>query len=46
MNAGWADPHELTPPARTFLVAYLRGEPVGCGAVKHRPGEPAEIKRM
>jgi GNAT superfamily N-acetyltransferase len=41
-----ADPHELTPPAGTFLVAYLGGEPVGCGAVKHRPGEPAEIKRM
>ena len=24
------------PPA-LFLVAYLRGEPVGCGAVKHHP---------
>ena len=22
-----------------FVVAYLRGEPVGCGAVKHHPGE-------
>jgi DNA-binding MarR family transcriptional regulator/GNAT superfamily N-acetyltransferase len=41
-----AEPHEVTPPAGLFLVAYLRGEPVGCGAVKHHPGEPSEIKRM
>jgi DNA-binding MarR family transcriptional regulator/GNAT superfamily N-acetyltransferase len=41
-----AEPHELTPPAGTFLVAWLDGEPVGCGGVKHRPGAPAEIKRM
>jgi DNA-binding MarR family transcriptional regulator/predicted GNAT family acetyltransferase len=41
-----AEPHELRPPAGTFLVAYLRGEPIGCGAVKHRHGEPSEIKRM
>ena len=33
-----AEPHEVTPPAGLFLVAYLRGEPVGCGAVKHHPG--------
>ncbi len=41
-----AEPHEVTPPAGLFLVAYLRGEPIGCGAVKHHPGEPSEIKRM
>jgi DNA-binding MarR family transcriptional regulator/GNAT superfamily N-acetyltransferase len=41
-----ADPHELEPPLGAFLVAWLDGEPVGCGAVKHRPGAPAEIKRM
>ena len=41
-----AEPHEVTPPAGLFLVAYLRGEPVGCGAVKHHPGEASEIKRM
>ena len=41
-----ADPHEVTPPAGLFLVAYLRDEPVGCGAVKHHPGRPSEIKRM
>jgi DNA-binding MarR family transcriptional regulator/GNAT superfamily N-acetyltransferase len=41
-----ADRHELIPPAGGFLVAYLDGEPVGCGGVKHAPGRPAEIKRM
>jgi GNAT superfamily N-acetyltransferase len=39
-------PEELRPPAGAFFVAYLDGEPVGCGAVKHRPDAPAEIKRM
>jgi GNAT superfamily N-acetyltransferase len=41
-----AEPHELVPPAGCFLIAYLRGEPVGCGAVKHHAGAPSEIKRM
>jgi DNA-binding MarR family transcriptional regulator/GNAT superfamily N-acetyltransferase len=41
-----AEPHELRPPAGAFLVAYLNAEPVGCGAVKHHPGEPSDIKRM
>jgi DNA-binding MarR family transcriptional regulator/GNAT superfamily N-acetyltransferase len=41
-----AEPHEVTPPAGLFLVAYLHDEPVGCGAVKHHPGRPSEIKRM
>jgi DNA-binding MarR family transcriptional regulator/GNAT superfamily N-acetyltransferase len=41
-----AEPHELTPPAGCFLIAYLQAEPVGCGAVKHRPGGPSDIKRM
>jgi GNAT superfamily N-acetyltransferase len=39
-------PHEVRPPAGEFFVAYLRGEAVGCGAVKHHAGAPAEIKRM
>ncbi len=39
-------PHELRPPAGAFFVAYLHAEPVGCGAVKHPAGAPAEIKRM
>jgi DNA-binding MarR family transcriptional regulator/GNAT superfamily N-acetyltransferase len=41
-----AEPHELTPPSGVFLIAYLRGEPVGCGAVKHHPDAPSELKRM
>jgi DNA-binding MarR family transcriptional regulator/GNAT superfamily N-acetyltransferase len=40
------EPHELTPPAGSFLIAYLRGEPAGCGGVKHHPGAPSELKRM
>jgi DNA-binding MarR family transcriptional regulator/GNAT superfamily N-acetyltransferase len=41
-----AEPHELTPPAGCFLIAYLHGEPVGCGGVKHLSGGPSDIKRM
>ena len=37
---------ELSPPSGLFLVASLHGEPVGCGALRFRPGEPADIKRM
>ena len=37
---------EMTLPAGLFLLATLYGEPVGCGALKFHPGEPAEIKRM
>jgi len=37
---------ELRPPAGVFLVATLRGEPVGCGALKLHDGEQAELKRM
>ncbi len=39
-------PREVRPPAGQFFVAYLHGEPVGCGAVKHHHDAPAEIKRM
>jgi DNA-binding MarR family transcriptional regulator/GNAT superfamily N-acetyltransferase len=41
-----AQPDEVRPPAGAFFVAYLHGEPIGCGAVKHHPDAPAEIKRM
>ncbi len=37
---------ELSPPAGLFLVATLRGEPAGCGALKFHHDAPAEIKRM
>jgi DNA-binding MarR family transcriptional regulator/GNAT superfamily N-acetyltransferase len=41
-----AEPDELRPPAGAFLVAYLHGEPVGCGGVKHLKDGPSDIKRM
>lgn len=41
-----AEPYELTPPAGCLLIAYLHADPVGCGAVKHHPSAPSEIKRM
>src|SRR5579871_912590 len=37
---------ELRPPNGLLLVAHHRGEPVGCGALKHHPGAPTEVKRM
>lgn len=45
-NGVSAEPHEMTPPAGLFLVAYRHGEAVGCGGVKHHPHAPSEIKRM
>lgn len=41
-----ADPEEVTPPRGAFVVAYLYGTAVGCGAVKHHSGEVTDIKRM
>ncbi|MEL7156738.1 MAG: MarR family winged helix-turn-helix transcriptional regulator [Actinomycetota bacterium] len=41
-----ADVEELTEPAGLLLVARLRAEPIGCGALKFHGLEPAEIKRM
>ena len=41
-----ADLEELRPPAGLFLVASLRADPIGCGGLKFRGKEPAEIKRM
>jgi GNAT superfamily N-acetyltransferase/DNA-binding MarR family transcriptional regulator len=41
------DRRELMPPNGAFLVAYLYGEPVGCGGIKRPLEEPAaDIKRM
>src|SRR5262249_19092601 len=37
---------ELRPPAGLFLVATLRGQPIGCGALKFHGREPTEVKRM
>jgi DNA-binding MarR family transcriptional regulator/GNAT superfamily N-acetyltransferase len=41
-----ADTDELVEPRGLLLVARLRSEPMGCGAVKLHGSEPAEIKRM
>jgi DNA-binding MarR family transcriptional regulator len=45
-NGSTAEPHEVRAPAGAFLIAYVNGEAIGCGAVKHRPGGPSDIKRM
>src|ERR1700682_1677969 len=37
---------EMRPPAGLFLVATLRADPIGCGALKFHGSEPAELKRM
>ena len=41
-----ADPHEVRPPRGAFIVVYLRGEAVGCGAIKHHPEQVTDLKRM
>ena len=38
--------HELVPPAGLLLVARLREEPVGCGALKFHENTVGELKRM
>jgi DNA-binding MarR family transcriptional regulator/N-acetylglutamate synthase-like GNAT family acetyltransferase len=41
-----AEAAEMRPPLGAFVVAWLRSQPIGCGALKfHRRG-PTEIKRM
>jgi ribosomal protein S18 acetylase RimI-like enzyme len=41
-----AEADELSEPRGLVLVARLRDEPVGCGALKLHGSDPAEIKRM
>jgi DNA-binding MarR family transcriptional regulator/GNAT superfamily N-acetyltransferase len=41
-----ADPDEMRPPAGVFLLVTLRGDPIGCGALKFHADEPTELKRM
>jgi DNA-binding MarR family transcriptional regulator/GNAT superfamily N-acetyltransferase len=41
-----AEPDELVPPAGALLIARLRGQPVGCGALKFHGRAPTELKRM
>jgi len=37
---------KLKPPTGLLLVAFLRSEPVGCGALRLHADRPAEIKRL
>ncbi len=41
-----ADRDEMRLPAGLFLLATLRGEPIGCGALKFHGDQPSELKRM
>jgi DNA-binding MarR family transcriptional regulator/GNAT superfamily N-acetyltransferase len=41
-----ADADEMRVPAGVFLLATLRGEPIGCGALKFHGRQPTELKRM
>src|SRR5438270_3785393 len=41
-----ATPDELSPPGGAFLVAYVEGDPVGCGGIKVLDDEAAELKRL
>jgi DNA-binding MarR family transcriptional regulator/GNAT superfamily N-acetyltransferase len=40
------DPPELRRPRGLFLVAFLRGQPIGCGGLRLHARQPAEIKRV
>jgi GNAT superfamily N-acetyltransferase len=39
-------PADALAPHSAFLVAYIDGQPVGCGALRRIDSERAEIKRM
>ena len=41
-----AEARELVPPRGALVIARLRGQPVGCGAVKFTKKHVAELKRM
>jgi len=41
-----ATAQEMTLPHGVFLVARLRGRPVGCGGLRYHGKAPAEVKRM
>ena len=36
----------MRPPSGAFVLAYLSGDAIGCGAIKHQPGNVTDIKRM
>lgn len=40
------DAEEVSDGRGAFIVAYIDGEPIGCGAVRRIESDTAEIKRM
>jgi DNA-binding MarR family transcriptional regulator len=40
------NPEELRAPHGEFVVATLRGEPIGCGGLRFHRDQSAELKRM
>lgn len=46
LRSNRAEASDLTPPAGVVLVARLRAQPVGCGALRLHPDGVAELKRM
>ena len=42
----YSDTRVFARPSGAFVVAKMRGRPVGCGAVKFKGKQPAEFKRM
>jgi DNA-binding MarR family transcriptional regulator/GNAT superfamily N-acetyltransferase len=45
-RGGVADDAEMQPPNGFFVVAWLDGEPVGCGGIKRLDATTGEIKRV
>jgi GNAT superfamily N-acetyltransferase len=45
-DATEVDPEEFAPPGGGFLVAYLCGQPIGCGGFRRFDDQTAEVKRM
>lgn len=45
-NSIGAEDSKMRPPAGVFLVAFIDGEPVACGALKRTGNDSASIKRM
>jgi DNA-binding MarR family transcriptional regulator len=42
----YSDTRVFAKPSGAFVVAWMKGRPVGCGAVKFKGKQPAEFKRM
>jgi putative acetyltransferase len=40
------DPNEVAEGTGAFMVAFSRGQPIGCGAVRKLDADTAEFKRM